>query len=188
MQRICQYGKKAAGIALLFVLILCIFIGGCAPSEEPASGSLLIKGDAVEDQVFFTWEELKSMEEGLVEADYFSINSYGTKGYTHFKGVWVWYVLSEQVGIKDDASRVSFVAEDGYQVEYSIEEVKREDYIDEQNPEAKYKMILAWEENGVENDPSLGSPLQLVVGQREPGDVNRPSWVRNVQIIHVEVD
>lgn len=186
MQCVCPCRKKTIDIVLLLVLILCVLAGGCAPPEEPAADSLLIDGDAAENQVSFTWEELKSMEEGLVEAEYFSINSYGSKGYSHFKGVWVWYVLNEKVGINDNASRVTFIAEDGYQVEYSIEDVKREDYIDEQNPEARYKMILAWEENGVENDPALGSPLQLVVGQREPGDVNRPYWVRNVQIIRID--
>ena len=79
-----------------------------------------------------------------------------------------------------------FIAEDGYQVEFSLEDVVKEDYIDEQNPSVKLKMILAWEENGTESDPQTGYPLQLVVGQREPGDVNKPYWVRNVNTIRVD--
>ena len=48
------------------------------------------------------------------------------------------------------------------------------------------KMILAWEENGREYDPEKGNPFQLVVGQREPGEANRPYWVRNVMIIRID--
>ena len=34
----------------------------------------VIEGSAVEGKAFLTLEELKSMEEGLVETDYFSLN------------------------------------------------------------------------------------------------------------------
>ena len=71
-------------------------------------------------------------------------------------------------------------------MEFSLEDVMREDYIDEQNPSVKLKMILAWEENGTESDQQIGYPLQLVVGQQEPGDVNKPYWVRNVKTIRVD--
>lgn len=186
MRRLFSHRKKVLPVTLLLVLILCTLAGGCSPKEEPSSGSLLIEGDAVESRVYFTLEELKSMEDGLVEADYFSINSYGSQGYSHFKGIWVWHLLSEKVSLKQSASKVSFIAEDGYQAEYTLGEIKREDYIDQQNPETKYKMILAWEENGIEYDPATGNPFQLVVGQREPGEQNRPYWVRNVKIIRVD--
>ena len=90
------------------------------------------------------------------------------------------------MSLQDHASRVTFIAEDGYEVEFPLEDIKREDYIDEQNPQTKYKMILAWEENGREYDPEKGNPFQLVVGQREPGEANRPYWVRNVMIIRID--
>jgi hypothetical protein len=170
----------------LILTIICISGLGCASSEKAPSGVLLIEGNAVKDKAAFTLDELKSMEDGLVEADYFSINSYGTKGYTHFKGIWVWHLLSKQVNLKEDASNVTFIAEDGYKVEYTLEDIMKEDYIDEQTPETKYKMILAWEENGYELEPKTGMPLQLVVGQREPGDVNKPYWVKNVITIRVD--
>ena len=160
---------------------------GC-DSKGPASigedGFLVIQGDAVQGKVRLSLDELKSMEEGLVEADYFSVNSYGTEQYTSFKGIWVWYLLREKVGLKDHASKVCFIAGDGYNVEFTLEDVRIEDYIEKQNPATKYKMILAWEENGREN--RADEPLQLVVGQREPGDVNKPYWVRNVRIIRID--
>lgn len=177
-------GSKAA-VALL-LLIVCALVCGCARQEEAAPGTVIIEGEGVKNRASFSLEELKSMKEGLVEADYFSINSYGTKGYSHFKGVWVWHIIREKVDLKEDASKVTFIGEDGYKVEFTLKDVQREDYIDEQNPEAKYKMILAWEEDGREFDPENGNPFQLVVGQREPGDVNKPYWVRNVKIIRID--
>jgi len=180
-----HYGLKVT-LSILFLLIVCVSGWGCVFSEKASPGMLHIEGNAVKDKAAFTLDELKSMEDGLVEADYFSINSYGTKGYTHFKGIWVWHLLSKQVNLKEDASNVTFIAEDGYKVEYTLEDIMKEDYIDEQTPETKYKMILAWEENGYELDPKTGMPLQLVVGQREPGDVNKPYWVKNVITIRVD--
>ncbi|MGI6452335.1 MAG: hypothetical protein ACOX0E_02445 [Syntrophomonadaceae bacterium] len=181
----CQSRARTAIIALLLWITCCLGIGCESPREVPPN-SLLVEGKGVKESVLFSVEELKSLEEGIVEAEYFSINSYGTKAYTHFKGIWVWYLLSAKVSLTDDASRVSFIAEDGYTVEYMLEDVKRDDYIDEQNPHTHYKMILAWEENGYEYDERDGNPLQLVVGQREPGDVNKPYWVRNVVKISID--
>ena len=177
---------KTVTFTVLILIIICILGLGCASSEKAPADKILIKGEAVKEQAVFTLDELKSMEEGLIEADYFGINSYGTKGYTHFKGIWVWHLLSKQVNLKEDASSVTFIAEDGYQVEYTLEDVMKEDYIDEQTPETRYKMILAWEENGYELAPQTGMPLQLVVGQRESGDVNKPYWVKNVITIRVD--
>ena len=88
--------------------------------------------------------------------------------------------------MKANASRVTIIAEDDYRVEYSLEEIMREDYIDEQNPEARLKIILAWEENGRALKSEIGSPLQLVMGQRHPGDVNKPYWVRYVKTIRID--
>ncbi|MDD4754310.1 MAG: molybdopterin-dependent oxidoreductase [Desulfitobacteriaceae bacterium] len=183
----CHYLCK--GNARYFILLV-IFIAstlavGCGEEEAPL-GTVLIEGDAVNEKATFTLDELKAMEDGLVEADYFAVNSYGTKGYSHFKGIWVWHLLQERVSLKEDASKVSFIAEDGYKVEYSIEDVKKEDYIDEQNPQAKYKMILAWEEEGREYDMKHGNPFQLVVGQKALGDVNKPYWVRNIKTIRID--
>jgi len=174
---------------LLFLLMLYLTVlAGCRGGQPTSAGEgfLVIRGDAVEGEVCLTLDELKSMEDGLIEDDYFSVNSYGTKEYFHFKGIWIWHVLQEKTELKDNASKVIFIAEDGYRVEYTLEEVKREDYIDEQNPATKYKMILAWEENGKEYDPEEGNPFQLVVGQKEPGDENKPYWVRNVKTIRID--
>ena len=172
--------------ALLVLLTFCVLVNGCGAPQEVPTGTVVIEGDAVKAAASFTLEELKSMEEGLVEADYVSINSYGTKEYFHYKGVWVWHIIKEKVSLRDNAAKVSFIAEDGYTVEFTLEDVKKEDYIDEGNPNTKYKMILAWEEDGQEFNPAKGNPFQLVIGQRELGDVNKPYWVRNVKTIRID--
>ena len=77
MQPISPNTKRAA--ALLILLIFCTFVNGCGAPQEVPTGTVVIEGDAVKAAASFTLEELKSMEEGLVEADYVSINSYGTK-------------------------------------------------------------------------------------------------------------
>ncbi|NMB41369.1 MAG: molybdopterin-dependent oxidoreductase [Firmicutes bacterium] len=175
-------------VITFLLLLLFVFIAGCAcgPRKEILPGTFIIEGDALESKVYFTLEEIQSMEEGLIEADYFSLNSYGTKEYFHFKGIWLGYLLQEKVSLKDHASEVTFIAEDDYTVKLTLADILKEDYIDEQNPEIKHKVILAWEEDGREYDPQKGNPFQLVIGQREPGDVNKPYWVRNIRTIRID--
>jgi DMSO/TMAO reductase YedYZ molybdopterin-dependent catalytic subunit len=182
----CCISKKKLIFSIIFLLLICIIFFGCGQQKEIPNGTIVIEGDAVESKVLFTLEDLKSMDEGIVEADYFSINSYGTKAYFHFKGISLGYLLKEKVYLKDDASKATFLAEDGYTVEYTLEEVLRDDYIDEQNPGNKYEMILAWEENGKEYNLEVGNPFRLVVGQKEAGDVNKPNWVANVKTIRID--
>ena len=69
---------------------------------------------------------------------------------------------------------------------YTLEEVQRKDYLDEQTPDSTYPMIIAWEQAGQPFDPDQGNPFQLVVGQREPGDVNKPYWVRHIITLEVK--
>lgn len=173
--------------ALVLLLIAALVLAGCAGKKEAAADSFItIEGDGVEEAVELSLGDLQKMTDALVEDDYFSINTYGTEEYFHFKGVWVWAVLEQKADLKADAASVSFVAEDGYTATYTLEEVQRDDYIDQQDPAKKYKMILAWEENHEPYDPSTGSPIRLVNGQREVGDVNKPLWVSRIEKIVVE--
>ncbi len=177
--------KNKLIFSMLSILLICAVITGCTLQKETPVGTVVVDGDVVESKAAFTLEELKSMEEGLREADYFSLNSYGTRKYFHFKGISLGYLLKKKINLKDSASKVTFIAEDGYTVEYTLEDVLKKDYIDEQNPETKYEMILAWEEDGMEYNPEIGNPFRLVVGQKEPGDVNKPYWVLNVKTIRI---
>ncbi len=173
---------------LLLLLAALLVVAGCAGDKtDPADASTIdIEGSGVASAVQLTLKDLKEMEDALVEDDYFSINTYGTEEHHHFKGVSVWAVLEQKVELKDEAAEVSFISEDGYTVTYTLAEVQRDDYLDQQNPGKKFKMILAWEENHEPYDPSTGSPFRLVNGQKEPGDVNKPRWVRQIARIIVE--
>lgn len=153
--------------------------------EVQQEGYILKIQGKVEKELKLSLKDLKAMEDIIFQDDFFSINNFGTKAYTNFKGVNLWKLL-EKAEISSDAGKVSIIATDGYTMEFSIEQVQRQDYIDETNPDKKFPMIIAWEENGVEYDPNDGPPFKLVVAQKEPGDVNKPQWVSNIDRIVVE--
>lgn len=154
-----------------------------AEIEEVEVNNLKIKG-LVENELSLTLDELKEMDI-IFEGDFYSLNNFGTTGYTYFKGVELWKLLEEKALISPEATKISIVAHDGYAVEFTVEEVER-DYIDETNPSKKYPMIIAWEENGQEYSFDDGAPYKLVVGQKEAGDINKPQWVSNIDVIIVE--
>jgi len=122
----------------------------------------------------------------LQTGSYYWLNSFGSTGHTDFKGIKLWSLL-EDMGIVDaSSSRVKIVAADGYSMDFGISQIKRMDYIDETNQDVKLPIIIAWEENGGAYDPADGAPFKLVVGQKEPGDVNKPQWVSSIEKIIVE--
>lgn len=154
-------------------------------STEEDEVVLKIEG-LVGNELSLSLNELKEMNDLIFEADFYSLNSFGTTGYTHFKGINLWNLLELNALVSDDASIVTVVAQDGYKMEFTIDQVKKQDYIDETNPDNKYPMIIAWEEDQEEYDVEGGAPFKLVVGQKEAGDVNKPQWVSNIDKILVE--
>ena len=152
--------------------------------EQADTASLIIEGTGIKEPVALTLDELKAITDAYYEDDYFSLNSYGTKEYFFFKGIKLSAVL-EYAGIKESAAALKFIASDGYEFEMTVEQALKEDYIDEQNPDKRYPVIIAWHENGKDYDASEGAPFRLVIGQKEPGDVNKPQWVQNIAKITV---
>lgn len=152
--------------------------------QTPIENALKIKG-LLNNELILTVDDLKSMDDIIYEADFYSLNSFGTTGYTHFKGVKLWELLENKALIKPEASKVTITAQDGYSMEFTIDQIQME-YIDETNPDNKYPMIIAWEENGEEYTTDEGAPYKLVVGQKEPGDVNKPQWVSNIDVITID--
>ena len=94
--------------------------------------------------------------------------------------------MLDKAKLKGTAKKVKFVATDGYSQELSAEEALKEDYIDEDNPEKKFPVIIAWHENGKDYDIKKGAPFRVVVGQLEVDDMNKPKWVSNIAKIIVE--
>jgi DMSO/TMAO reductase YedYZ molybdopterin-dependent catalytic subunit len=149
------------------------------------TGDILKVEGKVGNKLDLSLNELKAMESIIFQGEYYSINNFGTTNHTKFKGVNLWKLL-EQAKVSSAATKVTIMAIDGYKMEFTIDQVKRQDYIDETNPDKKLPMIIAWEENGEEYDLEEGPPFKLVVGQKEAGDVNKPQWVSNIDRIIVE--
>jgi len=153
-----------------------------APEEV---NGLKVEGH-VEKPLALSLDELKAMKNLIYSETFYSLNSFGTTEYTDFKGIKLWQLLEEKAHILEGAKTVKIVAIDGYNVSFTIHEVKRMDYIDETNQNLKLPIIIAWEENGEEYNPEEGPPYKLIIGQKEPGDVNKPQWVRDIDVIIVE--
>ncbi|KUK71865.1 MAG: Uncharacterized protein XD91_1676 [Clostridiales bacterium 38_11] len=154
-------------------------------TEASALNTLKITGN-VAFEMTITLDELKSLDDIVVEEDYYSVNTFGTKGHTRFKGLNLWYLLDQYAGIDEDASSITVLATDGYQMTFTIEQIMKQDYIDETDPNKKLPVIIAWEEDGVEYDPEDGAPYKLAIGQVAPDDVNKPQWVSMIDSIIVE--
>ena len=153
--------------------------------EKVEANTLKIQGN-IANKLDLTLAELKSMNDIIFEDEFYSLNSFGTTGHTLFKGVKLWSLLEQKAKISPNASKITLIATDGYSMEFTVNQVKKLDYIDETNPEKKFPMIIAWEEKGIEYDVADGPPYKLIVGQKEAGDVNKPQWVSNIDRIIVE--
>lgn len=147
--------------------------------------ALTITGKGVNGDVKLTLSELKEMKDGYFSDDFFALNNYGTKAYFSFSGIKI-NALLDAAGVKPTATKVTFVAEDGYEQSLSLEDARRENYIDEQDDTKQYPVMIAWSENGEAYREADGLPFRMVIGQKAPGDINKPQWVSNVAKIVVE--
>lgn len=152
---------------------------------EEETNTLKVEGK-VENKLQLSLDNLKEMDDIIFQGDFYSLNNFGTTAHTNFKGINLWMLLEEKAKISTEATKVTVIATDGYKMEFTIEEVKRQDYIDETDEEVKLPIIISWERNGEEYDSLEGPPFKLIIGQREPGDINKPQWVSNIDKITVE--
>lgn len=156
-----------------------------APEEAVEGFAIKIEGK-VSKPITLGLEQLKELVKLGYTNDYYSLNSFGTTGHTNFKGIKLWGLLTEVADIQDDAATVRIIAADGYEISLSVSQVKRQDYIDETDQSKMLPIIIAWQENGVDYDVNKRPPYKLVIGQKEPGDVNKPNWVSDIHRIIVE--
>lgn len=154
------------------------------PEKNAGPSVQLVKNSG--DTIAVSLAEMKDRSDLHFSGSFYWLNSFGSTGYTEFKGVKLWSLLDSMGIVNSSSTRVKVVATDGYSMEFDISAISRMDYIDETDQDVKLPIIIAWEENGVEYDPSEGAPFKLVVGQKEPGDVNKPQWVSNIEKIIVE--
>lgn len=154
--------------------------------EEAVEGFVIKIEGKVSKPITLGLKQLKELVKLGYTNDYYSLNSFGTTGHTNFKGIKLWELLTEVADIKDDATTVRIIATDGYEISLSVSQVKRQDYIDETDQSKILPIIIAWQENGVDYDVNSRPPYKLVIGQKEPGDVNKPNWVSDIHRIIVE--
>ncbi|MGN0704425.1 MAG: hypothetical protein ACI4LD_07690, partial [Lentihominibacter sp.] len=151
------------------------------------SYDLAITGDGVENNGYFSIKGLKNAE-GVEKRneDYSWLDSKGDTGVSAFEGAYIENLLENVVGLEDDASTVTIIADDGteqtaelsrnaasYGTVYKVTEMFRQD-IDGNKP------MLAWKEN----DTKIN--LRFVVGKSSENDVNKEKWIDNV--VQIKVD
>ncbi len=154
-------------------------------SAAKSGSALTIEGPGVKNAMSFTVSDLKGMSQGLVSDSYFSLGRGAVEEYTDFKGVSLWYLLNK-AGLQSNASKVIVKGDDGYTKVFTLNEVKKDDYISQNDPSKRYKMIIAFSEDGKEYDSAEGNPFRLAVGQVGEMDFNKLKWVRYVKTIRVE--
>ncbi|MDY0236270.1 MAG: molybdopterin-dependent oxidoreductase [Gudongella sp.] len=154
------------------------------PVDE-RENTLKVQGK-VNTELSLSLAELQSFTDIGFSGTFYSLNSFGTTDHTDFKGVNLWLLLKNKAGILDSATTVKVIAVDGYEMQFSIAQIKRADYIDETDQDVKLPVVIAWQENGEDYSINDGPPYKLVIGQKEPGDVNKPQWVSNIDKIIVE--
>lgn len=152
---------------------------------DQRKNTLKIQGN-ISNELSLSLAELQAYTDIGYSGTFYSLNSFGTTQHTDFKGVNLWLLLKNKAGISDSAATVKIIAVDGYEMQFTIAQIKRSDYIDETDQDVKLPVIIAWQEDGENYSINDGPPYKLVIGQKEPGDVNKPQWVSNIDRIIVE--
>lgn len=146
-------------------------------SEKTADTILTVCGSALDREWYFTLSQLQSLG-GYVQADYFSRGKDPKESTTTYIGIDLQYLFETVIGL-EQYKKATFTASDGYAIGYSRSAVNMT-YINEKDPSASLKMILAWNEGGAP------CSLRLVMGQQTEGEYNRTNWVRSVTTIEVK--
>ena len=142
-----------------------------------ATADLTVTG-ATKKNGYFTLDGLKNtkgLEKANVNVSW--LNSYGSKGTTAARGVALSDLL-DYVGLAGNAKSVTVKARDGYAKSFDLNDKKNGVYWKDKdgNP-----VILAWVVDG----KNAEGGLQLIIGQENDEDINRPNWVKDIVSITV---
>jgi|GEM_PF-3197082 len=158
-------------------------------ATPPSQAVLSITGEKLNAAMNYNLSDLKGMKDIILTDTYYSRGkakeNWAAASHNEYTGISLAGLLEQKVGLKDKPTRVIVKAEDGYTLMLSWDEANA-CYIDETNPDKQLTTILAWSQDGREFDPTVGSSLRLIMGQKYKGDYNRQRWVNNVQSITVE--
>lgn len=148
----------------------------------------------------FTVADLESKQNLVKESIYKIKHSSGTADILHYRGVSLYdFLNSPAVGLKENAKKVIVTSRNGSKQEFSLDEVKKSDYIGD-FARQDLSMILAYcgaddtreynlplvrgdeTEDGAGND---GGPIKLMVGLKDENDINYDKCLEDVESIQV---
>jgi DMSO/TMAO reductase YedYZ molybdopterin-dependent catalytic subunit len=157
--------------------------------STPQSYTLNVTGSGITAERSFTGSEIEAMP-AVIDEYYIKVGQGRPSWTATYKGVSVWHLLNEEVGLKNPEN-VKIISEDGYTQMFSIEDVK--------SGYSGKQIILAYEKNGTHLEPRIdeeprpwdegpfyrNGPLRLIVPQRFEGEYNSPfcvKWVNKVEV------
>jgi len=150
---------------------------------------LTISGDGVEAETSFSLGQVEDMTEGRLEKN-FTMMTLVEPHNGRYQGVALDYLLA-QAGLKEEAKYVQIVCADGVSMEFSLEELLSDNYVNEVD-DSRLKPILAYGKDGyplvpdrssagfLEKAGNEGGPLRLMIGQTVEGERNSPKCLQHV--------
>ncbi|MDD3349802.1 MAG: chitobiase/beta-hexosaminidase C-terminal domain-containing protein [Eubacteriales bacterium] len=165
--------------------------GSAVANEETI---LSVSGDGMEQNLFLSLEDLRSLKKGYLEEVYSTVNNWPVKKFAVGKGVDLTYLLKHG-GIKDSAELIRVESADGYFAELTRKQLfgNRYCYLNLLSGSVagakEVKPMLAWAyENGSKNlSEAKEGELRLLIGQLGLSDVNTAPSVQHVTKIIVSV-
>jgi hypothetical protein len=155
-----------------------------------SENTLTISGDGILQSKKFTVKELEEMKDGKIEAKY-TMQTLVEPHHGKYTGIALDYILKEKVSLKSTAKQVKIISSDGASVAFSLEEVRKKDYINSID-NSKLQILLAYAKEGYPLVPERedegyemkagndGGPLRLIVGQTVKGERNSPKCLKYV--------
>ncbi|OPX86475.1 MAG: Bacterial Ig-like domain (group 2) [Pelotomaculum sp. PtaB.Bin104] len=187
-------------LAFLGLLLLAAFVAPCVALADP-SKSVEITGEGVTNPLTITLEQLQAMEQ--YQHVYSVINTWPTKKWYIAEGVKL-RTLFDLAGLKEDATLVKFLSNDGFEVTLTVQELlndKRYDYpyLMDNHPSdgsipgspadaEEVEPILALNSAEDNSEPAAMNDrdsLLLVVGQRVVTEQTNPLFLKYVNRIEV---
>lgn len=168
------------------------------PYATYGTDELKISGNGAKKLVTTTVREIETLQDYIFKADYCLLNNQGTTNLSTFKGIDLYQYLNKEIGFKAGAAGVKIIASDGWSKTFTLEELAKTDYINQESSAGDLKVMLAYgcnEKPLVPEDSSggydadaknSGGPLWFIIGQTQAGDVNNSKCIKNVAEIEIE--
>ena len=165
--------------------------------EVYKDNTLKISGEGVSKQTEWPVRFLEGLQNYIEEKTYTIAKTETVKYDDIYKGLDLYSFLKNEAGLKLNADMVTFIAEDGYSIDMSIEDLAKNDYYNSITGKNDLGVLLAYGKNNkplvsnknskgyISDSKNSGGPLKLVVGQRTKDDINSKSNLSNLVEIKI---